>query len=73
MSLCYFPSTSTTVRITWYGGESTQLHYEELRLSYDPEYDQDWFCIETKTLGNGIPTQVKELYQEMVDFYNESQ
>ena len=73
MSLCYFPPTATNVRITWYGGESTQLHYEELNKSSDPEYDQDWFCVETKTLGNGIPSQVKELYQEMVDFYNEFQ
>ena len=73
MSLCYFPSTAITTRVVWYGNESTQLHYEELRKSFDPEYDQDWFCVETKTLGNGMPSQVKELYQEMVDFYNESQ
>ena len=73
MSLCYFPSTAITTRVVWYGGESTQLHYEELHKSSDLEYDQDWFCVETKTLGNGIPSQVKELYQEMVDFYNEFQ
>ena len=71
MSLCYFPSTSTTVRITWYGGESTQLHYEELKEIFNGT--DKWIAVNCKTLGNGIPTQVKELYQEMVDFYNESQ
>ena len=71
MSLCYFPSTSTTVRITWYGGESTQLHYEELTQIFNGT--DEWIAVNCKTLGNGVPTQVKELYQEMVNFYNESQ
>jgi hypothetical protein len=71
MSLCYFPSTSATARITWYGGESTQLHYEELNQLFNGT--DEWIAVNCKTLGNGVPTQVKELYQEMVDFYNESQ
>jgi hypothetical protein len=69
--LCYFPLTSTTVRITWYGGESTHLHYEKLNQLFNGT--DEWIAVNCKTLGNGVPTQVKELYQEMVNFYNESQ
>jgi hypothetical protein len=71
MSLCYFPSNSSTTRVCWYGGESTHLHYEEL-IQLDRFFPK-WIAINCKTLGNGVPSQVKELYQEMVDFYNESQ
>jgi hypothetical protein len=63
MPLSYFPPGSETTRVSWYGGESTQLHYEMRQ-------DNRWFGVEVRTLGNGIPSGVKELSQEMVDFYN---
>jgi len=71
MSLCYYPSNSKITRVCWHGGESTQLHYEELKEIFNGT--DEWIAINCKTLGNGIPAQVKELYQKMVDFYNESQ
>jgi len=68
MPLCYFPPGSNTERVCWYGGESTQLHYEELRDNFnDPD---EWIDVEVRTLGGGIPSGVKELSQELVDFYN---
>jgi hypothetical protein len=63
MPLSYFPPGSETTRVSWYGGESTQLHYEVQR-------DNEWSGVEVRTLGNGMPSGVKELSQEMVDFYN---
>jgi len=71
MSLCYFPPNTNTTRICWYEGESTQLHYEELHEIFNGT--DEWIAVNCKTLGNGTPAQVKELYQEMIDFYNESQ
>jgi hypothetical protein len=71
MPICYIPSGSNISRVCWYEGESTQLHYEELKEIFNGT--DEWIAINCKTLGNGIPAQVKELYQKMVDFYNESQ
>jgi len=62
MPLSYFPPGSETTRVSWYGGESTQLHYEVRR-------DNEWSGVEVRTLMN-MPTGVKELNQELVDFYN---
>ena len=63
MPLCYFPPGSETTRVSWYGGESTQLHYEVCR-------DNEWSGVVTKTLMD-MPPGVKELSQAMVKFYND--
>ena len=62
MPLSYFPPGSETTRVSWYGGESTQLHYEVRR-------DNEWSGVEVRTLMD-MPTGVKKLSQELVDFYN---
>ena len=62
MPLSYFPPGAETTRVSWYGGESTQLHYEVRR-------DNEWSGVEVTTLMD-MPTGVKELSQELVDFYN---
>ena len=63
MFISYFPPGSETTRVSWYGGESTQLHYEVC-------HDNEWSGVVTKTLMN-MPPGVKELSQEMVEFYND--
>ena len=63
MPIAYFPPGSETTRVSWYGGDSTQLHYEVCR-------DNEWSGVVTKTLMD-MPTGVKELSQAMVKFYND--
>lgn len=63
MPISYFPPGSETTRVSWYGGDSTQLHYEVCR-------DNEWSGVVTKTLMD-MPPGVKELSQEMVEFYND--
>jgi len=63
MPLSYFPPGSETTRVSWYGGDSTQLHYEVCR-------DNEWSGVVTKTLMD-MPPGVKELSQKMVEFYND--
>ena len=63
MPISYFPPGSETTRVSWYGGDSTQLHYEVCR-------DNEWSGVVTKTLMN-MPPGVKELSQKMVEFYND--
>jgi hypothetical protein len=46
--LIYQPYMNSTSRVSWRGGESTQLHYEEL-------YRFTWRAIDVRTLGGGIP------------------
>ena len=66
MPICYLPCGSQTTRISWYGGESMQLHYEVLR-------DGEWIPVDNgcRTLIEGMPSGVKELSQKMVEFYND--
>jgi len=61
--LIYQPKCDPNFRIAWYGGESTQLHYE--RKTAD-----EWTGIDVRTLGGGVPTGVKELLHEMQDYYD---
>ena len=63
MPIAYFPPGSETTRVSWYGGESTQLHYEVCR-------NNEWSGVVTKTIMD-MPPGVKELSQEMVEFYND--
>jgi len=63
MPIAYFPPGSETTRVSWYGGDSTQLHYEVCR-------NNEWSGVVTKTLMD-MPPGVKELSQKMVEFYND--
>lgn len=60
----YQPFINSTERVIWYGGESTQLHYECVTCS------GDWRDINVRTLGGGIPASMSELHAELVDYYN---
>ena len=62
--LTYQPECDDRTRVAWYGGESTQLHFQHRGIT------EKWIDIETRTLGGGIPTGVKELLHEMEDYYN---
>jgi hypothetical protein len=60
----YQPHINSTDRVTWYGGESTQLHYEVRNP------DHEWTDLAVRTLMAGIPQGMSELHSELVDFYN---
>jgi hypothetical protein len=62
--LTYQPECDDRTRIVWYGGESTQLHFQHRGIT------NRWIDIETQTLGRGIPSGVKELLVDMQEFYN---
>jgi hypothetical protein len=63
--LIYQPHADSSKRTSWYGGESTQLHYEILNY-----IDGYWSDQAVRTLGNGIPSGLSEMYAELVDYYN---
>jgi len=60
----YQPHIDSTDRTIWYGGEFTQLHYEELDDS------GNWIKQAVRTLGGGIPSGMSEMHAELIDFYN---
>lgn len=64
----YQPQADSTDRTVWYGGESTQLHYEVQVDGYDGTVD--WIQRDVRTLGGGIPAGVSEFHAELVDYYN---
>jgi len=64
----YQPHIDSTDRTVWYGGESTQLHYE--RCTNDDHDNPEWVGITVCTLGGGLPTGMSELRRELVDYYN---
>lgn len=53
---------TNTERIVWYGGNSTQIHYEV----FD---GNEWKTFETETITE-FPHSVKEFKQAVVDFYD---
>jgi hypothetical protein len=59
----YQPRHEHLYRVVWYGGQSTQLHFEK-------KVAGEWKDIDVRTLGSGLPDGVKELYQEMLEYYN---
>ena len=61
--MIYQPKSETLYRVTWHGGESTMLRFEK-------KIAGEWKELSVQTLMHGIPTSVKELYQEMQDVYN---
>ena len=62
--LTYQPECDDRTRIVWYGGTSDKLHFQHRGIT------EKWIDIETRTLGHGIPSGVKELYAEMQEFYS---
>ena len=58
-------------RIAWYGGESTQLHFQKWGIVATPNFDgnYEWIDIDVRTLME-MPTKVKDLWEEMKDYYN---
>ena len=64
----YQPVIDSTDRVAWYGGESTQLHYEVQVDGHDG--NPDWIERDVRTLGGGIPAGMSELHAEMVEYYN---
>ncbi len=66
--MIYQPQINSTDRVVWHGGESTQLHYEQKVDGWDG--NPDWIDRGVRTLGNGMPIGMSEMYAEMVDYYN---
>lgn len=60
----YQPHINSTDRVAWYGGESTQLHYET------QDERGEWNDQAVRTLGSGVPAGMSELHAELVDYYN---
>jgi len=52
-------------RVVWYGGESTQLHFEK------QVFKDEWRAIATRTLQYSFPTGVKELLLEIEEYYHQ--
>jgi hypothetical protein len=65
--MIYEPERPRGYRVTWYGGESTYLHFERYRYPQD-----DWYEESVQSLCMNFPTGVKELYQAMLEFYDAS-
>jgi hypothetical protein len=63
----YQPHINSTDRVIWRGGESTQLHYEQLNAS------GEWLEKGVRTLGDGIPKGMSELQADLIDYYNHCQ
>lgn len=64
----YQPTVYSNDRVVWYGGESTQLHYEQ--EATDGNGCPKWDSIGVRTLMGGMPAGVSELHAELVDYYN---
>ena len=64
----YQPTVNATDRVVWYGGESTQLHYEQQVDGWDG--NPDWIDRAVRTLGGGVPQGMSELHAELKQFYD---
>jgi hypothetical protein len=64
----YQPTINSGDRVAWYGGESTQLHYEVQVDGHDG--NPDWIERHVRTLGSGIPAGMSALHAELVEYYN---
>lgn len=63
--MIYQPSSDMNYRVVWYGGESTQLHFEK------QIFKDEWRDIDVRTLQFSFPTGVKELLLEMEEYYHQ--
>ena len=61
--IIYQPYMDSTERVAWYGGESTQLHYEQYVKG-------QWIAQSISTLMCGIPSGMSEMHAELVEYYN---
>lgn len=62
--MIYQPEGEQKYRVVWYGGESTQLHFEK------QVFTDEWRDIDVRTLQFSFPSGVKELLMEMEDYYH---
>lgn len=69
--LIYQPAQEQKYRVCWYGNKN-QLHFEKWCRIATPTFDGEceWIDIDVRNITGGLPTSVKELYQEMEDYYN---
>ena len=58
----YQPTIRSNDRVVWYGGESTQLHYEIC--------NGQWVEVNVRTLGGGVPAGMSELHSLCRDYYD---
>lgn len=58
-------------RVTWYGGSSNQLHFQKRSMNTESSSDDapEWIDVDCRTMIE-FPTRVKELWQEMRDYYS---
>ena len=58
-------------RVTWYGGSSNQLHFHKWGIVATPSFDgePEWIELDCRPMME-FPTRVKELWQEMRDYYH---
>lgn len=66
----YAPRLDKDYRVAWYGIHSTQLHFQQRIKTFDGDCDFEWRDQAVRTLGNGVPTSVKEMLHEMQEFYD---
>lgn len=67
--MIYQPTAEKRFRVTWYGGESTQLHFEKAKR---PQQSPEWEDRDVRTLGGGVPAGIKEMLIEMENYYHEA-
>jgi len=63
----YQPNQYSDDRVVWYGGESTQLHYE--KECVDDNGCPEWRGVAVRPFGNGLPSGMSEMHAELVDYY----
>lgn len=69
--LIYQPAHETKYRVTWYPG-CTQLRFEKYCLvatTSDFDRGYEWIDFDVRSFME-MPTSIKELYQEMEDYYH---
>ena len=64
----YMPFISSTDRVVWKGGDSTQLHYEVQVDGWDG--NPDWIERDVRTIDS-FPSGMKELLHVMQDYYQD--
>ena len=61
--LSWSPEGCPTHRVTWYGGQSTQIHFEILQKD-------EWRQVDIKTL-NELPAGVKKFQEVLSECYQD--
>lgn len=73
--MIYQPTAEKRFRIIWYGGQSTQLHFQKRIHMYnlDTEHSYiEWQDRDVRTLGGEVPAQIKDMLLEMEDYYHQA-